>query len=44
MVAGTPRTDVNVDVEETVDTTPAVLRGSLIVRTVSSLWRIAQTD
>ena len=30
--------------EEMVNATPAVLRGSLIIRTVSSLWRIAKTD
>ncbi len=30
--------------EEMVNATPAVLRGSLIIRTVSSLWRIAKSD
>ncbi len=30
--------------EEMVNATPAVVRGSLIVRTVSSLWRIARSD
>ena len=29
---------------EMVNATPAVLRGSLIIRTVSSLWRIGRTD
>ena len=29
---------------EMVNATPAVLRGSLIIRTVSSLWRIGKTD
>ncbi len=30
--------------EEMVNATPAVVRGSLIIRTVSSLWRIAKSD
>ena len=30
--------------EEMVNATPAVVRGSLIIRTISSLWRIAKSD
>jgi hypothetical protein len=30
--------------DEMVQATPAIVRGSLIIRTVSSLWRIAKPD